>query len=31
LTLRDNSKFVIDYKLFKDGSDMRLLITRSNP
>jgi hypothetical protein len=31
LTLRDNSKLVIDYKLFKEGSDMRLLVTRSNP
>ena len=31
LTLRDDSKLVIDYRLFKEGGSMKLLITRSNP
>ena len=31
LTLRNKSKQAIDYKLFREGSDMKLLITRSNP
>jgi hypothetical protein len=31
LTLRDNSTLEIDYKLFREGGETRLLITRSNP
>jgi hypothetical protein len=31
LTLRNNSKLVIDYKLFREGDGMKLLITRSSP
>jgi hypothetical protein len=31
LTLRDNGAQEIDYKLFREGGDMRLQITRSNP
>lgn len=31
LTLRDDSKLMIDYKLYRGDSGVRLLITRSNP
>jgi hypothetical protein len=31
LTLRDDSKLVIDYRLYREGDGMKLLVTRSNP
>jgi hypothetical protein len=31
LTLRDNSTQEVDYKLFREAGNTRLLITRSNP